>query len=113
MDSNPNSPSKLHPSFESLRAQCNAGKTWECLLPFQEAYCSGDEPSSVSLVGLMKNRVHDYLFPDPYDGMESEDRLVMEIKLATLLEGFVLVIASRKTYLPGGGAQQLSHACGP
>jgi MULE transposase domain len=97
MDSNPNSPSKLRPSFESLRAQCNAGKSWECLLPFQEAYCSGDEPSSVSLVGLMKNRVHDYVFPDCYDGIESEDRLVMEIKLAALLEGFVLVIASRKT----------------
>ena len=41
----------------------------------------------------------DYMFPECYVGEESETRLVMELKLAALLEGFSLVVGS-KEYVP-------------
>jgi hypothetical protein len=43
---------------------------------------------------MMKSRGKDYLFPECYIGPDAEERLVMEIKLAALLEGFVLVNGS-------------------
>lgn len=56
-----------------------------------------DDPSVVSLVHMMRHSHADYVFPECYFGEESEEKLIMELKLAALLEGFSLVIGSRKT----------------
>jgi hypothetical protein len=43
----------------------------------------------------MRGRSNDYIFPECYVGEESENELVTALKLAALLDGFSLVIASR------------------
>ena len=90
--------------YELLKQQCDKAKSWKCQLRFQESYCELDEPSFVSLVSLMSPHLpEDYLFPECYVGEESETRLVMELKLAALLEGFSLVVGS-KEYVPANKA---------
>ena len=85
------------PSHAEMAALCNAHRTWTCTLNFQESYCHGDASSVVSLVDrLFPTGKGDYMFPECYCGPDSEKRLIMEIKLAALLDGFVLVTSNRK-----------------
>ena len=91
MDSTPS----LH---DLLKSQCDAACVWDCTLPFQEGdYSQLDESSVVSLSKCLHNQDHDYMFPLCYVGEASEAKLLLEIRLAALLDGFSLVIGSRLT----------------
>jgi hypothetical protein len=80
-----------------LRHQCDQATTWTCSLPFQEAYCLGDETSVVDLIHKMGEE-DDYMFPECYIGLEDIDKLLVSIKIAALLQGFSLVVGSRWNY---------------
>lgn len=67
-----------------------------------------DDSSSVSLVAKMADPYRDYVFPECYSGEESEAKLIVSLKLAALLEGFSLVIASR--IMPEKMAERFSNS---
>ena len=85
-------PDQLH---EVLACQCDARRTWKCKMSFQETYCPEDKPNEVSLCNLLRGK-QDYLFPECYTGKDSEAKLVSELKMAALLDGFKLSSGSRK-----------------
>jgi MULE transposase domain len=76
-----------------FQQQCTSAKTWDCKLLFQEAYCLGDTSSVIDLCDKMMES-NDYMFPECYFGEESTEKLVSDIKIAAMLEGYCLVIAS-------------------
>jgi hypothetical protein len=78
-----------------LQHQCESAKTWTCGMMFQEIYCMQDESCFVLLLSKMRGRSDDLIFPECYIGAESENELVVALKLAALLNVFSLVIASR------------------
>jgi hypothetical protein len=84
-------------SHDLLHRQCGVERAWDCSLPFQEANHNGDgsDVSVLPLAQCLCYRDHYYMFPQCYSGRTLERTLLMELKLAALLDGFCLVVASR------------------
>jgi hypothetical protein len=76
------------PSHKLMMELHDKGRVWVCSFPFQEAPQDSGTSKMVSLVDCQRDVNMDYMFPQWCTGVESEDRLVAELKVAAALDCF-------------------------